>query len=164
MRRGWLRRNRLITTLPHFIGAGGFGFRFCPPILSLQAHCPQPCSRAKKSAISLVKSLSGGLGLKTRRSPGGFCRALRIGFTLFSTGIPLMPTQASILSQPHALRPCPPSVRLKRSLRNRPENTLTTSGGNIVTRYSMEPDPPKLKFSPAICTSSETFDRKAILS
>jgi hypothetical protein len=31
-------------------------------------------------SISLVKSLSGGLGPKTRRPPGRLCRAFRIGF------------------------------------------------------------------------------------
>jgi len=91
-----------------------------------------------RKPISLVKSLSGGLGLKTRRPPGCLCRALRIPpiSSLFScwdsardyTGeypIPLARSVASV----GWLRP-------KSNPRNRSENSLTPSGENSVTRYS----------------------------
>src|SRR5713101_8825685 len=45
---------------------------------------PQPSFSARKiRPISLVESPSGGLGLKTRRPPGRFCRALRFRFSFF---------------------------------------------------------------------------------
>ncbi len=88
--------------------------------------------------VSLVKSLSGGLGLKTRRPPGCLCRALRIPiyFALLLLGYRSClhrrvsyPTRA--LSRLRRL------VRPKRNSRNRPENSLTPSGENSVTRYTV---------------------------
>src|ERR1700730_13992532 len=103
MRRGWLRRNRLTTTPPAHdssvrVGAPGRtrlptpppahdscvreggGFHFYSSLLLLQAlHTPlSQRAKSKSSPISLVKSLSRGLGHKTRRPPGRLCRALRI--------------------------------------------------------------------------------------
>src|SRR6516165_4512145 len=81
MRRGWLRRNRLTTTLLHTIRLCG---RVWLPLLLLAASAfrrathPEPVRQVKIKPISLVKSLSGGLGPKTRRPPGRLCRAFRI--------------------------------------------------------------------------------------
>src|SRR5207244_7233604 len=86
----------------------------------------------------LVKSLSGGLGLKTRRPPGRFCRALRFRFSFFlPAGIPVVPIQASILSHSHAHTSHPPMVRPEKNPRNKPGTTLTPSGGTSETRYSV---------------------------
>src|SRR6266851_2921443 len=51
-----------------------------PRCFYIQApHSPSASVPSQNSKpISLVKSLSGGLGPKTRRPPGGLCRALRI--------------------------------------------------------------------------------------
>ena len=106
MRRGWLRRNRLTTTLLHTIRLCG---RVWLPLLLLAASTfrrathPEPVHQVKIKPISLVKSLSGGLGPKTRRPPGRLCRAFRIPvFCSSAVGIPLVPTQASILSYSRA--------------------------------------------------------------
>jgi hypothetical protein len=79
-----------------------------PRCLYIQAlHTLSQCAKSKSSPISLVKSLSGGLGPKTRRPPGRLCRAFRIPvFCSSAVGIPLVPTQASILS--HSPAPSTP--------------------------------------------------------
>ena len=57
----------------------------------------RPSAQDKKGArISLVNSRAEALGYKTRRSPGCFCRALRM---VFRPGYPFLPTRASILSR-----------------------------------------------------------------
>jgi hypothetical protein len=142
MRRGWLRRNRLTTTLPHMIRLCGRVWlpAAAPRCFYFQRYtAPQPsCPARTASPISLVKSLSGGLGLKTRRPPGRLCRALRIPVSIRSSavGIPLVPTQGEYpipLARSVAVRR---PVRPKRNPRNRPENSLTSSGENSVTRYT----------------------------
>src|SRR5207244_13074069 len=91
----------------------------------------------------LVKSLSGGLGLKTRRPPGRFCRALRFRFSFFlPAGIPVVPIQASILSHSHAHTSHPPLVRPEKNPRNKPGTTLTPSGGTSENRYNLLPPRP----------------------
>ena len=83
MRRGWLRRNRLIEpSRTRFVGCGRVWLPPCPPALILQAR-PNPRCRAENKPYFFGGALSGGLGLKTRRPPGRFCRALRIRFLLF---------------------------------------------------------------------------------
>jgi len=148
MRRGWLRRNRLTTTLPHMIRLCGRVWlpAAAPRCFYFQRYtAPQPsCPARTASPISLVKSLSGGLGLKTRRPPGRLCRALRIPVSIRSSavGIPLVPTQGEYpipLARSVAVRR---PVRPKRNPRNRPENSLTSSGENSVTRYTNRADVP----------------------
>ena len=53
-----------------------------------------PKSRGFFMSIRAVRLPSG--GYKTRWSPGRFCRALRFPPFMFDSGIPAMPTQASI--------------------------------------------------------------------
>jgi hypothetical protein len=117
MRRGWLRRNRLTTTLLHTIRLCG---RVWLPLLLLAASTfrrathPESVRQVKIKPISLVKSLSGGLGPKTRRPPGRLCRAFRIPvFCSFAVGIPLVPTQASILSYSRASS-TPPAIQTEK--------------------------------------------------
>jgi hypothetical protein len=70
-------------TLPHTIRrCGRVWLPPCPPALILQAR-PNPRCRAENKPYFFGGALSGGLGLKTRRPPGRFCRALRIRFLLF---------------------------------------------------------------------------------
>src|SRR5271165_150079 len=99
----------------------GGAFRCCSSLLLLSAATrPSTIVPSQNSKpISLVKSLSGGLGLKTRRPPGCLCRALRIPifFTLLLLGYRSRlhrrvsyPTRA--LSRLHRL------VRPKRNPRN----------------------------------------------
>jgi hypothetical protein len=74
-----------------------------PRCFYIQALRTLSRAKSKSSPISLVKSLSGGLGPKTRRPPGRLCRAFRIPFFCSSAvGIPLLPTQARILSHSRA--------------------------------------------------------------
>jgi hypothetical protein len=70
------------TTLPYrFVCAGGFGFAFCPRTDHPSGKRIQP-SQSQKTAPPFLwwSPPSGGLGLKTRRSPGCFCWALRFRF------------------------------------------------------------------------------------
>ena len=87
--------------------------------------------------ISLVKSLTGGLGLKTRRPPGCLCRALRIPifFTLLQLGYRSR-LHRRVSYPTRALSRLRPLVRPKRNPRNWPENSQTPSGENSVTRYT----------------------------
>ena len=70
------------TTLPHTIRRCGRVWLLLPPAGAHPSGTPASTivQCQKISPISLVESLSGGLGLKTRRSPGRFCRALQIRF------------------------------------------------------------------------------------
>jgi hypothetical protein len=121
-----------------FVCAGGLPSAVAPRCFYFQPlHGPSTTVPSQNSKpISLVKSLSGGLGLKTRRPPGCLCRALRIPifFALLLLGYRSRlhrrvsyPTRA--LSRLRRL------VRPKRNPRNWPENSQTSSGENSVTRY-----------------------------
>src|ERR1035438_2675764 len=68
-------------TLPHTIRrCGRVWLPPCPPALILPAR-PNPRCRARENKPHFFGgALSGGRGLKTRRPPGRFCRALRIRF------------------------------------------------------------------------------------
>jgi hypothetical protein len=122
-----------------FVCAGGLPSAVAPRCFYFQPlHGPSTTVPSQNSKpISLVKSLSGGLGLKTRRPPGCLCRALRIPifFALLLLGYRSRlhrrvsyPTRA--LSRLRRL------VRPKRNPRNWPENSQTPSGENSVTRYN----------------------------
>src|SRR5580700_4513956 len=122
-----------------FVCAGGLPSAVAPRCFYFQPlHGPSTIVPSQNSKpISLVKSLSGGLGLKTRRPPSCLCRALRIPifFALLLLGYRSRlhrrvsyPTRA--LSRLRRL------VRPKRNPRNWPENSQTPSGENSVTRYT----------------------------
>ena len=107
----------------------------------LQAHRASTLVQCQKiSPISLVKSLSGGLGLKTRRPPGRFCRALRFRFSFF---LPLGYRSCLYKRVSYPTRtPTPAILRLsgrKKNPRNKPGTTLTPSGGTSETRYTQGP-------------------------
>jgi hypothetical protein len=141
MRRGWLRRNRLTTTPPahHSFVRGGLPSAVAPRCFYFQPlHGPSTTVPSQNSKpISLVKSLSGGLGLKTRRPPGCLCRALRIPifFTLLLLGYRSR-LHRRVSYPTRALSRLRPLVRPKRNPRNWPENSQTSSGENSVTRYT----------------------------
>src|SRR3984893_14078367 len=162
MRRGWLRRNRLTTTPPAHdssvrVGAPGRtrlptpppahdscvreggGFHFYSSLLLLQAlHTPlSQRAKSKSSPISLVKSLSRGLGHKTRRPPGRLCRRSESRFfwlfCCWDTARAYTGEYPIPLARPvNTGRP----IRQERNLKKRPGNRLTPSGGSSATRYT----------------------------
>lgn len=117
MRRGWLRRNRLTTILPHTI-------RLCGRVAASTFSAPSSSVRCLEHSQSQTTSHFFGevsraeaLGLKTRRPPGRFCRAPRIlGFFVpLPARIQVVPTRASILSCSYTLHHQLLSLRPKRN-------------------------------------------------
>ncbi len=73
---GLAPKNRLATTLPHKSSVReGLASQFCSSLLSADTPLSPQTAPREQQAHSLVKSESGGLGLKTRRSPGRLCPA-----------------------------------------------------------------------------------------
>jgi len=110
MRRGWLGESADYNPPAHdFVCAGGFWL----PLLLLAAstcrrYTPSATGPDKVKPISLVKSRTGGLGLKREDRPAAFAgRSESQFFWLFCGWIPPLPTQASILS--HSRAPSTPA-------------------------------------------------------
>lgn len=134
----WLQRNRLTTTLWHTLhrvseGCFGFGPAPAPPACSSCRHITHHAEAKIKSPISLVKSPSGGLGLKTRKPPGCFCRALRIPFSFlcrWDTGRAYT-SEYPIPSRTHSSDTFPPGKPTRNRRQQRPK-----SGKTISTHYT----------------------------
>ena len=128
MRRGWLRRNRLIETLR----------RTLHPCWRVSGFCPVPLRGSYGQPISLVSLRAEALGYKTRRSPGCFLPGAPNPAFLFrlAVGIPALPIQASILSHAHHLPIASAAHHAAGKLRNQPEIIVKTSGAITAAHYS----------------------------
>jgi len=133
MRRGWLRRNRLILPPAPIRLCGRVWLPFRPRQRSSFRQAALYRTHENQS-ISLVKPRSGGLGLQNAKTARPLLPGAPNGF--FLSGY--RPCLHGGVSYPtcNPLRHHRSLVRLKRNLRNQPGNTLRTSMGKIVTRYN----------------------------
>ena len=137
MRRGWLRRNRLTTTLRHRIplcGEGcGFGFRSCPSPRAPPAGTPSCRARKSKAHFFGEVSERRPWALKRADRPAAFAgRSESRFFVLLPLGYQSCLHGRVSYPISHILRRHPPLGRPKRKRKI----TLTTSGKTILRRYT----------------------------